>query len=57
MNWDETRDFLSPCFPECIRDELAMLLRRYDRTALYEQVWSRAAHEVAKSYGVSVSRF
>ena len=26
MNWDETRDFLSPCFPECIRDELAMLL-------------------------------
>ena len=26
MNWDETRDFLSPCFPEGIRDELAMLL-------------------------------
>ena len=26
MNWDETRDFLSPCFPESIRDELAMLL-------------------------------
>ena len=26
MNWDETRDFLAPCFPECIRDELAMLL-------------------------------
>jgi hypothetical protein len=35
------------------KDELARLLRRYDRTALYEQVWSRPAHEIAKSYGVS----
>lgn len=26
MDWEETRDFLSPCFPDCIRDELAMLL-------------------------------
>ena len=35
------------------KDELARLLRRYDRTALYEQVWSRPAHEIAKLYGVS----
>lgn len=26
MNWHETRDFLSPCFPEEIRGELEMLL-------------------------------
>ena len=39
------------------REELAMLLRRYDRTALYEQIWSRPAQQVAKSYGVSVPRF
>ena len=25
MNWDETRDFLTPCFPEPIRSELALL--------------------------------
>lgn len=35
------------------RDELTRLLRRYDRTALYEQVWSRPVHEIAKSYGIS----
>ena len=39
------------------REELAMLLRRYDRTAVYEQVWSRPAQQVAKSYGVSVPKF
>lgn len=39
------------------REELAMLLRRYDRTALYEKVWSRPAQQVAKSYGVSVPKF
>lgn len=39
------------------RDELAMLLRRYDRTALYEQVWSQPAQQVAKSYDVSVPKF
>lgn len=26
MNWDETKAFLSPCFPPVIRDELALLL-------------------------------
>ncbi len=25
MNWQETRDFLSPCFPEAIRSELMLL--------------------------------
>lgn len=25
MNWQETRDFLSPCFPEPVRSELALL--------------------------------
>ncbi len=25
MNWQETKDFLSPCFPEEVRDELALL--------------------------------
>ncbi|MGN0794864.1 MAG: stage III sporulation protein AA [Aristaeellaceae bacterium] len=27
MNWDETREFLSPCFPEEIRSELALMQR------------------------------
>jgi hypothetical protein len=35
------------------RDEVARLLRRYDRKALYEQVWSRPVQEIAKSYGIS----
>ena len=35
------------------RDELARLMSRYDRAALYEQVWSQPAQEVAKSYGIS----
>ncbi len=39
------------------KEELAILLRRYDRTVLYEQVWSRPAQQVAKSYGVSVPKF
>lgn len=26
MTWEETRDFLSPCFPPSVQDELAMLL-------------------------------
>lgn len=26
MDWEETRDFLSPCFPSLVQDELAMLL-------------------------------
>lgn len=34
-------------------DEAERLLRRYDRAALYEQVWSKAVQEVAKSYGIS----
>lgn len=35
------------------RDEVARLMRRYDRAALYEQVWSQPVQEVAKSYGIS----
>lgn len=35
------------------KDEVARLLRRYDRTALYDQVWSRPVSEVSKSYGIS----
>lgn len=26
MNWEETKDFLSPCFPQAIRDEMELLL-------------------------------
>lgn len=26
MNWDETKAFLSPCFPQAIRDEMELLL-------------------------------
>ena len=25
MNWQETRDFLEPCFPDVIRQELELL--------------------------------
>lgn len=32
------------------RDELARLTSRYDRAALYEQVWSQPVQSVAKSY-------
>lgn len=35
------------------KDEVARLLKRYDRAALYDQVWSRHIYEVAKSYGIS----
>lgn len=35
------------------RDELARLLSRYDRAALYEQVWSQPVQDVAKCYGIS----
>ncbi len=35
------------------REERARLMRRYDRTALYEQVWSQPVQHVAKSYGIS----
>lgn len=35
------------------RDELGRLMSRYDRSALYEQVWSQPVQEVAKSYGIS----
>lgn len=35
------------------RDEVARLQKRYDRKALYDQVWSRPVQEIAKSYGVS----
>lgn len=35
------------------REERARLMSRYDRTALYEQVWARAVQDVAKSYGIS----
>jgi hypothetical protein len=34
-------------------NEIARLLGRYDRAALYRQVWSKAVQEVAKSYGIS----
>jgi len=35
------------------KDEVARLLRRYDRTVLYDQVWSRPVSEVSKSHGIS----
>jgi len=35
------------------RDGLTRLMKRYDRAALYEQVWARPVQEVAKSYGIS----
>lgn len=35
------------------RDELARLMSRYDRAALYKQVWSQPVQKVAKSYGIS----
>jgi hypothetical protein len=35
------------------RDELARLMRRYDRAALYEQVWSEPVQDAAKSYRIS----
>jgi len=38
------------------KDELARLLRRYDRATLYDQVWSRPVYEIAKSYGISEVR-
>jgi hypothetical protein len=34
-------------------EELARLMRRYDRAVLYEQVWSQPVREVAKSYRIS----
>lgn len=34
-------------------DEIARLMRRYNRASLYEQVWTKPALEVAKCYGVS----
>jgi hypothetical protein len=33
--------------------EIARLMSRYDRAALYEEVWSEPVQNVAKSYGVS----
>jgi ankyrin repeat protein len=38
---------------ERLRDELARLMKRYDRAALYGEVWARPVREVAKSYGIS----
>jgi hypothetical protein len=35
------------------RDELVRLMSRYDRGALYEQVWSQPVQDVARSYGIS----
>jgi hypothetical protein len=35
------------------RNEIARLMARYDRAALYDKLWSRPALEVAKGYGVS----
>ncbi len=35
------------------RSELALLLARYDRATLYDQLWSRPALEVAEAYGIS----
>lgn len=35
------------------RDEHARLMRRYDRAALYEQVWSQPVQAVATAYGIS----
>jgi ankyrin repeat protein len=34
-------------------EELARLMRRYDRAALYEQVWSHPVRDVATAYGIS----
>jgi hypothetical protein len=34
-------------------EEMARLMHRYDRAALYDQVWSRPVQEVARSYGIS----
>jgi hypothetical protein len=34
-------------------DQLARLMKRYDRAALYEQVWLQPVQQVAKSYGIS----
>jgi hypothetical protein len=34
-------------------DEVARLLRQYDRATLYEQVWSQPMQEVATAYGIS----
>jgi hypothetical protein len=34
-------------------EELARLMKRYARAALYEQVWARPVREVAKAYGIS----
>jgi hypothetical protein len=38
---------------EKLEGELARLTGRYDRAALYEQVWSLPVQDVAKSYGIS----
>jgi hypothetical protein len=35
------------------REELSRLGDRYDRAALYEQVWSQPVRDVARSYGIS----
>jgi hypothetical protein len=35
------------------KDELTRLMSRYDRSAIYEQVWSQPVQEVAKSHGFS----
>lgn len=34
-------------------EELARLFVRYNRSTLYEQIWSQPVQEVAKSYGIS----
>jgi hypothetical protein len=34
-------------------DEIARLMKRYDRAALYDQVWLKPVRDVAKSYGIS----
>lgn len=34
-------------------EELARLVVRYNRSTLYEQIWSQPVQEVAKSYGIS----
>lgn len=35
------------------KEELDRLMRRYDRTLLYQQIWSSPMREVAKVYGIS----
>ena len=35
------------------RDQLARQMKRYDRAALYEQVWAQPVRDVARSYGIS----